>query len=570
MTSRPWRRNSAPSSVIRPRPRPTRPPPPPPTAPPAPHHPVPELVERHPRLHPEQATPTGQPPPIAAQVPVSVTTVAPGGQTGPPLAAEGELGVPPTGGVKLGRFQVSVATEEPQNHTHPTSADSASSAPDSSLCSDSSSSRTPSSSSSSSISSPENTLHASSAPPRPPPRGDTCVKTPPPPQPVANGDARVGRFSVSRAQDSAPLPVPGRPARHASSDCDSECEDEDFRRQVDHLWEKHLREIQVLHTRQKEEIEALFVRLGKTPPSLASSPMGYLSSHRRRPPKSKSSKLNRKSPLQADPVLAQSPSSVGVLDLPPSPGDLCAPVTSLPSPGTETSCTHSASDPVHNSQNQNQNRSCTGTFTDDLHQLVDNWARDAISQSQSRRGSRQPLQPNVSTLSSGGRTFSAPGQLSSGLVPSQSGPSSSFGARKGSLGPQLQFGYHPAPYAAQWTGHAQPGILAPPTITGHAQPGLLAPPTIAGHAQPGLLAPPTNTGHVQPGLLAPPTNTGHAQPGLLAPPTNTGHAQPGLLAPPTNTGHVQPGTLSPPSNPAPLLGLSLKPPGNQGPAPRPT
>ncbi|XP_064174655.1 serine/threonine-protein kinase WNK1-like isoform X2 [Anguilla rostrata] len=440
---------------------------------------------------PEQATPTGQPPTVATQAPASVTTVPSGGQTELPLAADGELGAPPAGAVRLGRFQVSVATEEPPSHAHPPATDFASSSPDSSsLCSDSSSSRTPSSSSST-VSSPENTLHACSAPPRPPSRLLLLAAAPTPA--VANGDARVGRFSVSRARDSAPglgpalprasgaVPVPGRSPGNVSSDCDSGCEDEGFRRQVDHLWEKHLREIQSLHARQKEEIEALFVRLGRTPPTLSSSPLGSVVSHRRRPPKSKGGKLNRKSPLQADPVSAQGPHPGGPLDLPhPSTEGLCATAASLPATGTVSSSAGTASDAGQNQNlNQNQTRSRTGTFTDDLHLLVDNWARDAISQSQGRgRGSRQPPHPlpsaqgharDVSALASGGHKFSAPGQPPSSKGASHGGhaPSASFGARGGSLcPPAAQYGYHSTPYAAQWTGHAHAVPPAPPSNAG--------------------------------------------------------------------------------------------------------
>lgn len=44
-----------------------------------------------------------------------------------------------------------------------------------------------------------------------------------------------------------------------------------------------------------------------------------------------------------------------------------------------TSLSHSASSAAHTQK-------CKGTFTDDLHQLVDNWARDAISLSQCKKG----------------------------------------------------------------------------------------------------------------------------------------------------------------------------------------
>ena len=63
-------------------------------------------------------------------------------------------------------------------------------------------------------------------------------------------------------------------------------------------------ESQALYTRQKEEIDALFARMGKVPPATVNPPAVTLAGRRRRPTKSKSSKSSRgssqgsKSPLQ--------------------------------------------------------------------------------------------------------------------------------------------------------------------------------------------------------------------------------------------------------------------------------
>eukprot|EP00066_Takifugu_rubripes_P022412 XP_011611678.1 PREDICTED: serine/threonine-protein kinase WNK1 isoform X4 [Takifugu rubripes] len=265
-------------------------------------------------------------------------------------------------GIKLGRFQVSLATEASPVKP-PTCIESSSTT----------SSSSSSSSSSSTLSSPENTLHKSSAPPlkmkgeqggdvvdglpqrtmggshQPSPITSPC----PSPKPITtigrfqvttNPEARVGRFSVSRAQeqslDSNQAALPAAPAAapppkppndlgqtlspdlmhkaslpnlnnnsfnnsYFSSDNDSEFEDEDFKREVSLLREKHIREIQALHSRQKEEIESLFTKLGKVPPAAVLPPVITFTGRRRRPTKSKSSKSSRtnsthgsKSPLQ--------------------------------------------------------------------------------------------------------------------------------------------------------------------------------------------------------------------------------------------------------------------------------
>ncbi|XP_036374162.1 serine/threonine-protein kinase WNK1-like isoform X3 [Megalops cyprinoides] len=550
----------------------------------------------------------------------SVTGMPSGGQPVPfSLSAESEPSAAPvTGGFKLGRFQVSVAAEEAPSHAQATTTDSSSSS------SSTPSSTSSSSSSSSTYSSPENTLHKATSPlrsgsgggdvvdglPPLPQRAATPTGPAPTPQPTTigrfqvttNADTKVGRFSVSRAQDEAPAPAPAPPAEpqpplpngpalspdsksslpslnnsfhsYVSSDNDSEFEDEDFKREVNRLREKHMKEIQALHTRHKEEIDALFARLGKVPPPVVIPPVVALAGRRRRPTKSKGNKSSRsssqgsKSPLQPGTLSAQSAPSVfpaqqtllppgGVPEsgsspllqpLKPSPSseNLCSTYTSdaalsMPSlcaptqgcvkfscgservtfkPGgrrtrflrkmvkkvcpcnqlCRTSSTNTVSGP---GQGQNQNQPPTtlpqsrkGTFTDDLHKLVDNWARDAMSLSQGKRGSKQSHpQPasqghayDVIPPANMGRKFSAPGQLCPSIASSLSGhapipntPATSLGARKGSLCPAPQYGYTSAPYGGQWAGsggHAQAGPLAPSQPLGQYPP--VAPASLQG------------------------------------------------------------------------------------------
>nr|XP_054595676.1 serine/threonine-protein kinase WNK1 isoform X16 [Nothobranchius furzeri] len=514
---------------------------------------------------------------------------------------------PPACGIKLGRFQVSLATEEPAV-LRPSRTESSSST-----------------SSSSSLSSPENTLHKDSSSPL---RGggDQDVvdglsqKTPtksqhasPKPtttigrfQVTTNPESRVGRFSVSLAPESLdPNPPPAvqivngpsglgqvvspdstqkasLPSlnnnsfnnSYVSSDNDSEFEDdEDFKQEVSRLREKHMREIQALHTRQKEEIDHLFTRLGKAPPAAALPSLIPLAGRRRRPTKSKSSKSSKassvhgsKSPLQPGstlsaqsvPVvypgqllplapggLADSGSSTVLQPFKPSPsGDnLCSAYTSeaalsVPSlyaqtpgcvkfswgserlafkPGgrrtrflstpclalwkmvkkvcpcnqlcrTNSTNAVSGSGGLDHSQGGSQclapnlpaPHQRKGTFTDDLHKLVDNWARDAMSLSQGKRSAKQQQQVQtqghsyeVTQSAILGRKFSAPSHLcpssmgGSTHLPANPTSVSSLAARKSSLchppvsstPPQLQpaqfISYPPsAAYTAQWCGPA--------------------------------------------------------------------------------------------------------------------
>ncbi|XP_076861413.1 serine/threonine-protein kinase WNK1 isoform X5 [Brachyhypopomus gauderio] len=516
----------------------------------------------------------------------SCFTGVPAGGQSVPLPVDGEP-VGGAGGFRLGRFQVSVA-DDLSLQPPTTSCDSSSSA----------------------LSSPENTLSRAPSP-LAEPGADTGSVTPPrrgastspPPTTVGRfqvtrADTKVGRFSVSRAPDQPPPPEASRSPEpqplapptldngptpspesktvgsmnnsfnsYFSSDNDSEFEDEDFKREVGRLREKHMMESQALYSRQKEEIEALFARMGKVPPTTVNPPIVTLAGRRRRPTKSKSSKSSRgssqgsKSPLQpgaapracptgaaapddtvqqyspqyasstlsAQSTRAVSPSQQlflapgGVLNtgsnptLPsfkpsPSSDNLYSAYTSdatLSAPslcvltqgcvkfscGSErvtfkpggrrsrflstpclalwTSSTSTVSGPG-SVQGQNQTQPPTsapqsrkGMFTDDLHKLVDNWARDAKSLSHSKRGSKPQQQGpsqghsyDMIPPASMTRKFSAPGQLCPNVASSLSShapvlntPATSLGARKGSLCTP-QYGYPPTPYGGPWAGGA--------------------------------------------------------------------------------------------------------------------
>ncbi|XP_026082774.1 serine/threonine-protein kinase WNK1-like isoform X3 [Carassius auratus] len=525
----------------------------------------------------------------------SITGMPPGGQPVPFSLDDETTVAPAAGGYTLGRFQVSAAPDENAPQAPITSRDSSSTS--------SSSTTSSSSSSSSSLSSPENTLHRTSSHHRDtkadvvdglPALPDQTTTQPQPTtigrfQVTTNTDTKVGRFSVSKAQDEAPVaslqppePQPGPQAHLAvgngpaqspgslnnsissyfSSDNDSEFEDEDFKREVSKLREKHMMESQALYTRQKAEIDALFARLGKAPPAMVNPPVVNPAGRRRRHTKSKSSKSSRsssqgsKSPVQpaTSTFSAQSAPSLyppqqaflapgGMIDggsspllqsFKPSPSNenLCSAYTSdatLSAPslcvtsqgcvkfscGSErvtfkpggrrtrflstpclalwkmvkkvcpcnqlcrTSSTNTVAGSIQN-QNQppiSQSQSCKGMFTDELHKLVDNWARDAMNLSQGKRGSKHQQQVSPQGHSyemvpptNMSRKYSAPGQLCPSIASTLSGhppmpntPATSLGARKGSLCPTPQYGYPSAPYSTQWTGsiaHTQAGLLA--------------------------------------------------------------------------------------------------------------
>ncbi|XP_034367878.1 serine/threonine-protein kinase WNK1 isoform X17 [Arvicanthis niloticus] len=286
---------------------------------------------------------------------------------------------------------------------------------------------------------------------------------------------------------------------YMSSDNESDIEDEDLRLELRRLREKHLKEIQDLQSRQKHEIESLYTKLGKVPPAVIIPPAAPLSGRRRRPTKSKGSKSSRssslgnKSPQLSGTLSGQSGTSVLhpqqtlhppgntpetghnqlLQPLKPSPSsdnlysaftsDGAISVPSLSAPGQGTSSTNTVGGTVSSQAAQAQPPAMTssrkGTFTDDLHKLVDNWARDAMNLS-GRRGSKGHMNYEGPGMA---RKFSAPGQLCTsmtsnlgGSTPISAASATSLGHFTKSMCPPQQYGFPAAPFGTQWSGTGGP------------------------------------------------------------------------------------------------------------------
>ncbi|XP_053907025.1 serine/threonine-protein kinase WNK1 isoform X10 [Cuculus canorus] len=330
---------------------------------------------------------------------------------------------------------------------------------------------------------------------------------------------------------------------YMSSDNESDIEDEDLKSELRRLREKHLKEIQELQSRQKQEIESLYMKLGKAPPAVIIPPAAPLSGRRRRPTKGKSSKSSRsssqgnKSPQLSGNLSAQSAPSVlppqqtlhppgGVPEtgqnhllqpLKPSPssenlysaftsdGALSVPSLSAPGQGCakfncaservtfkpggrrtrflstpclalwkmvkkvcpcnqlcRTSSTNTVGATVSSQAPQSQPpaiaSSRKGTFTDDLHKLVDNWARDAMNLSGKKVGKGHSSYEGPGMA----RKFSAPGQLcvsmtsSLGATPISASSATSLGPFTKAMCPPQQYGYPAASFAAPWSGTGGP------------------------------------------------------------------------------------------------------------------
>ncbi|XP_045630539.1 serine/threonine-protein kinase WNK1 isoform X1 [Ursus americanus] len=286
---------------------------------------------------------------------------------------------------------------------------------------------------------------------------------------------------------------------YMSSDNESDIEDEDLKLELRRLREKHLKEIQDLQSRQKHEIESLYTKLGKVPPAVIIPPAAPLSGRRRRPTKSKGSKSSRssslgnKSPQLSGNLSGQSTTSVLhpqqtlhppgnipetgqnqlLQPLKPSPSsdnlysaftsDGAISVPSLSAPGQGTSSTNTVGGTVNSQAAQAQPPAMTssrkGTFTDDLHKLVDNWARDAMNLS-GRRGSKGHMNYEGPGMA---RKFSAPGQLCismtsnlGGSAPISAASATSLGHFTKSMCPPQQYGFPPPPFGTQWSGTGGP------------------------------------------------------------------------------------------------------------------
>ncbi|TRY54859.1 hypothetical protein DNTS_001813 [Danionella cerebrum] len=381
--------------------------------------------------------------------------------------------LPPEKAFKLGRFQVSVASDQaPVPTSDPEVRVSSSSATPSSTSSSSSSS------SPSSLSSPENTVHRLKTPhARVSPETVSSSETIRHFQMSSSSDVKVGRFSVSPADgkqcsmSSAERPDVPKPTsssisisnRYLSSDNDSEQEDEGLKREMNSLRERHLVEIQALQNKQKKEIEELFTRLGKTPPAVVVPPTVAIAPGRRRPTKAKGTRSKSGSSTQVASVIQGSKGdqiSVGQ--------STSEAPHSLNVPGSASTRKE------ENGQNHDQeippaaNIPRKGTFTDDLHQLVDNWARDAKNMMpQVLKGSKKNTHAHDMP-----RKYSLPGQTSSTHNPASMIPSA---GRKGSLGVNSQqFGFTSPSYNVPQWGQVGPlSSTAPPTGM---QQGFLLPP----------------------------------------------------------------------------------------------
>ncbi|XP_016306543.1 serine/threonine-protein kinase WNK1-like isoform X1 [Sinocyclocheilus anshuiensis] len=415
-------------------------------------------------------TPSADPSPQRPQTSVSVTQ--PDGQT---IAEEKEPATsPPEKAFKLGRFQVSVASDQdPGTAQDPAVIVSSSSITPSSATSSSSSS----SSSPSFLSSPENTVHKSQTPPRVSPEPVPSTTTVGRFQVTSSTDIKVGRYSVTPAEgksssiSSAEGPDSAKESKmtpssvsitnhYLSSDNDSEPEDEGFKREMNKLRERHMGEIQVLQNKQKEEIEELYTRLGKMPPSVVIPPTVAIAAGRRRPTKGKGTRSRSGSGTgsfqQGNKQAVQSGSSVNQ--------SATGKTETIPGLNVHVQGTTS---PVReeNGQSHDQDQAPAanlphkGTFTADLHQLVDNWARDDKNKMpQVKKGSKKNAQTHDMP-----RKYSAPGQLCSmgGHMPTTVNPTA---GRKGSLCvPNQQFGYTCPTYSMpQWAQTSPLSSTAPP------------------------------------------------------------------------------------------------------------
>ncbi|XP_020943830.1 serine/threonine-protein kinase WNK2 isoform X24 [Sus scrofa] len=166
---------------------------------------------------------------------------------------------------------------------------------------------------------------------------------------------------------------------YISSDNDSEIEDADIRKELQSLREKHLKEISELQSQQKQEIEALYRRLGKPlPPNLGlfhtAPPVG----RRRKTSKGKLKAGKLLNPLvQQLKVVASSTGSALkrlCLGKEHSSRSSTSSLVPGPEPGPQPALHIQAQ--VNNSNNKK------GTFTDDLHKLVDEWTSKTVGPTQ--------------------------------------------------------------------------------------------------------------------------------------------------------------------------------------------
>ncbi|XP_036897251.1 serine/threonine-protein kinase WNK2 isoform X9 [Sturnira hondurensis] len=166
---------------------------------------------------------------------------------------------------------------------------------------------------------------------------------------------------------------------YISSDNDSEIEDADIRKELQNLREKHLKEISELQSQQKQEIEALYRRLGKTlPPNLGLFHTAPPTSRRKKTSRSKLKAGKLLNPLvqQLKVVATSTGSALKRLCLGKEHSSRSSTSSLVPGPEPGPPPALHGQAQVNNSNNKK------GTFTDDLHKLVDEWTSKTVGASQ--------------------------------------------------------------------------------------------------------------------------------------------------------------------------------------------
>ncbi|XP_053810145.1 serine/threonine-protein kinase WNK2 isoform X3 [Vidua chalybeata] len=331
---------------------------------------------------------------------------------------------------------------------------------------------------------------------------------------------------------------------YMSSDNDSEFEDADMKKELQNLREKHMKEIAELQTQQKNEIEALYIRLGKPlPPNLGFLHSAPPSSRRRRTSKNKlkagkllnplvqqlrsgTSSTSYLSDSKDSPHKESSNSQPGFPEaaaVPPGAApafgkavqtqqpcsvkaslssDICsglgpdaADANTGSGPGSSTNSLVTCPEPLPQSTLQvqaNNSNNKKGTFTDDLHKLVDQWTSKTVGAAQTKPSlnqlkqnqKRQDMEPKANPMQTQNETCGVssvrtglgskcpvpvacpmPTGLAPGAVPSLPVPvpgPALAGAVTPYVMPLCQYGaVFPSPvYGVPWPGPvAQPGLV---------------------------------------------------------------------------------------------------------------
>uniref|UniRef100_A0A674JVF9 non-specific serine/threonine protein kinase n=1 Tax=Terrapene triunguis TaxID=2587831 RepID=A0A674JVF9_9SAUR len=237
---------------------------------------------------------------------------------------------------------------------------------------------------------------------------------------------------------------------YMSSDNDSEFEDADMKKELQNLREKHMKEIAELQTQQKNEIEALFVRLGKPlPPNVGFLHSAPPSGRRRRTSKNKLKAGKLLNPLVqqlktapsntsrshsvtssasatfGNSVQTQQPCSVKAS----LSSDICSGLATeggnahgSSGQGSSTNslvtCPEPLPQPTLQVQVQaNNSNNKKGTFTDDLHKLVDQWTSKTVGAAQlkpslnqlKQNQKRQDMEPKANPMQAQNETCGVSG-----------------------------------------------------------------------------------------------------------------------------------------------------------------